>query len=90
MKPFTLLIKPSGSDCNIDCAYCFYKKRSDDARRGRQVSNKMQTNGVLLDEEWCRFLNEKKFLLGISIDGPADTLGRRHENANRKVSMPSG
>jgi len=22
MKPFTLLIKPSGSDCNLNCAYC--------------------------------------------------------------------
>jgi len=27
MQPFTLLIKPSGSDCNIDCRYCFYKNR---------------------------------------------------------------
>jgi uncharacterized protein len=39
---------------------------------GRQVSNKMQTNGVLLDENWCRFLHENKFLLGISIDGPKE------------------
>ena len=36
MKPFTLLIKPSGSDCNIDCAYCFYKDRSPEFGRGRQ------------------------------------------------------
>jgi len=27
MQPFTLLIKPSGSDCNLDCKYCFYKDR---------------------------------------------------------------
>jgi len=27
MRAFTLLIKPSGSDCNIDCRYCFYKDR---------------------------------------------------------------
>jgi uncharacterized protein len=41
-------------------------------KAGQQVSNKMQTNGVLLDEKWCRFLHEKKFLLGISIDGPEE------------------
>ncbi|MBI3985561.1 MAG: anaerobic sulfatase maturase, partial [Lentisphaerae bacterium] len=24
MKSFSLLIKPSGADCNLNCAYCFY------------------------------------------------------------------
>ncbi len=125
MQPFTLLIKPSGSDCNIDCAYCFYKDRALEFGRGKQrmsnevleklvkdymqlgfgvvgfawqggeptlmgvdffrkavelqkkygskgqeVSNTLQTNGVLLDDNWCRFLHENNFLLGISIDGP--------------------
>jgi uncharacterized protein len=127
MQPFTLLIKPSGSDCNIDCAYCFYKGRSSRFGSGRQrmsdevleklvadymglgfgvsgfawqggeptlmgvdffrkavelekrygsagqfVGNTMQTNAVLLDEQWCEFLHENKFLLGISIDGPQE------------------
>ncbi len=127
MKPFTLLIKPSGSDCNIDCRYCFYKDRPSEFGHGRQrmsdevleklvqdymslgfevsgfawqggeptlmgmdffqrsvelqkkygspgqqVSNTLQTNGILLDEEWCRFFRENKFLLGISIDGPKE------------------
>jgi len=36
MQPFTLLIKPSGSDCNIDCKYCFYKERAPEVGRGRQ------------------------------------------------------
>jgi len=121
------LIKPSGSDCNIDCTYCFYKDRPAEfgrgkqrmseevleklvadymqlwfdvmgfawqggeptlmgvdffkravelqrryGRTGQQVSNKMQTNALLLDEKWCRFLHENKFLLGISIDGPKE------------------
>jgi len=39
---------------------------------GRQVSNTLQTNGVLLDDEWCRFFRENKFLLGVSIDGPKE------------------
>ena len=127
MQPFTLLIKPSGSDCNIDCRYCFYKDRAPEFGRGKQrmsdkvleklvkdymqlgfpvsgfawqggeptlmgvdffrravqlqkkhgtpgqqVSNTLQTNGILLDDEWCRFFHDNKFLLGISIDGPKE------------------
>lgn len=127
MNPFTLLIKPSGSNCNIDCGYCFYKSRSPEVGKGRQrmsdevlerlisdylqlgfrmtefawqggeptlmgldfykkvvelqkkhgrsgqqISNSLQTNGILLDDEWCKFLHENKFLVGISIDGPRE------------------
>ncbi|MHC4359622.1 MAG: anaerobic sulfatase maturase [Planctomycetota bacterium] len=125
MQPFTLLIKPSGSDCNLDCKYCFYKSRSPSIGRGRQrmsvevleklvkdymslrfgmsafawqggepmlmgldfykevvrlqekyggdgqeVSNALQTNGIMIDEEWSHFLRERRFLVGISVDGP--------------------
>jgi len=38
---------------------------------GMRVLNSLQTNGVLLDEEWCRFFQEEGFLLGLSLDGPA-------------------
>jgi len=38
--------------------------------RGRQVSNALQTNGTLLDDEWCEFLAKNHFLVGLSIDGP--------------------
>jgi uncharacterized protein len=128
MPPFTLLIKPSGSDCNVDCTYCFYKSRAPQIGTGRQrmsdevleklikdylglrfqmsgfawqggeptlmgldfyrravelqkqygvagqeVGNSLQTNALLLDNpEWCRFLHENKFLVGISIDGPQE------------------
>jgi len=125
MNSFTLLIKPSGSDCNLDCRYCFYKNRAPEIGQGKQrmsyevlerlikdylkvkppvasfawqggeptlmgldfyrkavelqkrygaagqqVSNALQTNAILLDERWCRFLHDNKFLVGISIDGP--------------------
>lgn len=125
MQPFTLLIKPSGSDCNVDCTYCFYKCRPAEIGRGRQrmseevleklvkdymrlrfalagfawqggeptlmgldfyrkavelqkkygfagqeVGNSLQTNAILLDEKWCRFLHQSRFLVGVSIDGP--------------------
>lgn len=38
---------------------------------GRVVSNALQTNGTLLTDEWCEFLVENGFLVGLSIDGPA-------------------
>lgn len=38
--------------------------------RGRQIDNCLQTNGTLLTDEWCEFLRENHFLVGISIDGP--------------------
>jgi len=39
---------------------------------GVQISNTLQTNGVRLDDEWCRFFAKNDFLIGISLDGPAD------------------
>ncbi len=127
MQPFTLLIKPTGSDCNVDCEYCFYKCRAPEVGQGRQrmseqvleklvkdymqlrfalagfawqggeptlmgldfykkavelqkqygiagqeVGNSLQTNAILLNEKWCRFLHENNFLVGISIDGPKE------------------
>jgi uncharacterized protein len=37
---------------------------------GKRVLNSLQTNGLLLDDLWCRFLRENRFLVGLSIDGP--------------------
>jgi len=34
----------------------------------RQVSNALQTNGILLDDAWCEFLRREQFLVGVSID----------------------
>lgn len=124
MRPFSLLIKPSGPDCNLNCKYCFYAGKTEIFGKGvhrmgqevlekfvsdymkigfdicsfawqggeptlmgldffkkavslqkkygqepQVVSNALQTNGILLDEKWCRLLAEYKFLVGISLDG---------------------
>ncbi len=39
---------------------------------GKTISNALQTNGTLLDSEWCEFLAANKFLVGLSIDGPRE------------------
>ncbi len=41
-------------------------------RPDMQVINTLQTNGVLLDDEWCRFFWEHDFLVGLSLDGPRE------------------
>ncbi len=39
---------------------------------GVVIQNDLQTNGVALNDEWCAFLKENNFLVGLSIDGPRD------------------
>jgi uncharacterized protein len=41
-------------------------------RAGQHVANGLQTNGSLLDDAWCEWLAANKFVVGISIDGPAE------------------
>ena len=41
-------------------------------RPGMTVKNVIQTNGILLDHDWCRFFKANDFLVGISIDGPRE------------------
>ncbi len=42
------------------------------ARPGMQVEQTLQTNGVLINDEWCRFLHDNNFLVGLSLDGPRE------------------
>jgi uncharacterized protein len=134
LKPLSsVLVKPAGADCNLDCAYCFYADRKgvprpgrgqDDRRQARRMSpeiqealirqvmtsgapqvsfgwqggeptlmgldffrhavdlerrfgrsgqivgNGMQTNGLLLDDDWCDLFLEAPWLIGLSLDGP--------------------
>lgn len=39
---------------------------------GRAIANVLQTNGVLLNDEWAEFLAANHFLVGLSIDGPRE------------------
>lgn len=128
LSAFHIMAKPSGSDCNLNCEYCFFLKKEklypgsnfrmpDDVHEayirqlleahqthqvtvawqggeptlmgldffrrsvelqkkyqkpGTQIQNTFQTNGILLDDQWCEFFRENKFLIGLSLDGPQE------------------
>ncbi len=126
LRPFHILIKPTGAVCNLACQYCFFLHKeelypgspfrmSDETQTayleqlvqahpgpvidlawqggeptlmgldffrrsvaildqitpaGKSIRHSMQTNGVLLDDDWCAFLRQNNFLIGLSVDGP--------------------
>ena len=41
-------------------------------RSGQRIENDLQTNGTLLDDNWCVFLKRHNWLVGLSIDGPQE------------------
>lgn len=59
-----------------------YLKES--GKKNLRIHNAIQTNGYLIDEKWARFFHNHHFLVGLSLDGPAnihdknriDTAGR--------------
>jgi len=136
-KPITtILVKPAGPDCNMNCAYCFYldkqslfteskvhrmseelleilirqaMEQTDDFinfgwqggeptlmgldffekvivlqarhQHGQLIGNGLQTNGILINPDWAKFLHQNKFLVGLSIDGPE----RIHDHYRRMM-----
>ena len=37
--------------------------------KGIEIHNSLQTNGIVIDEEWAQFLHDNQFLVGLSLDG---------------------
>lgn len=52
-----------------------------------RIVNGLQTNGTLLDDNWCRFLAEENFMVGISIDGPDDLHSQYRRSRDGKTSF---
>lgn len=123
---FSSMVKPLGSACNLNCAYCYYLDKAPVIYENRQIKmsfkileeyirqyieankvpevtfvwhggeplmaglefyrkaielqkkyasgkviiNTLQTNGILMNADWCKFFHDNRFLIGLSIDGP--------------------
>lgn len=138
---YSVMLKPVGPVCNLNCTYCYYLEKknlypssrnfrmSDEVleeytrqyiasqnvpvvsfvwqggepcllgvdffkkavsyqkkhNNGKQIENIFQTNGTLLDDEFCRFFHDNNVLVGISIDGP-----KHLHNAWRPMARGTG
>jgi len=59
-------------------------------RNAQNVSNALQTNGILIDDDWCALFREYNWLVGVSMDGPEEVndryrLDRQGRGTWRKV-----
>jgi len=59
----------------------FYKQVSEEIKRlspqNCQVTQSIQTNGIIINDDWCKFFKDESIILGLSIDGP-DFIHDRH------------
>ncbi|TFG89635.1 MAG: anaerobic sulfatase maturase [Gemmatimonadales bacterium] len=51
---------------------------------GRRIHNGIVTNGILVDEEWCRFLAAEGFAVSLSLDGPSELHDRHRVTKGRE------
>jgi len=49
------------------------------------IINAIQTNGIMINKKWAKFLSENRFLVGISLDGPKEI-----HNTNRINNQGKG
>lgn len=54
---------------------------------GKTINNALQTNGTLLTDDWCAFLREQKFMVGLSLDGPREIHDRYRRDPRGKGSF---
>ncbi len=66
-------------------AVALQKKFAD----GKAIFNAIQTNGTLLDDEWCEFLAKENFLVGLSVDGPRELHDKYRVDKGQKPTFDS-
>ena len=71
----------------------FFKKAIEFQKKynfkGIRVANALQTNGYALNEDWCRFLKENNFLVGVSVDGTKELHNSFRPSADGKPTYNS-
>jgi uncharacterized protein len=55
---------------------------------GKAITNGMQTNGTLLNDDWCRFLSKEGFTVGVSIDGPGELHNKNRRTRDGGDTLP--
>jgi len=69
----------------------YFRKIADLQRKhqppNQHIANGMQTNGTLLDEDWCHFLATESFAVGLSLDGPQEMHDRNRVTKDQKPTF---
>ena len=69
----------------------FYEKvvsiQKKQAPQGKNFLNGIQTNGTLITKEWSEFFAANRFVVGMSIDGPAVFHNVMRQNSNKRGSF---
>lgn len=55
--------------------------------KGLIIENTLQTNGILIDQEWAEFFHQHHFLIGISLDGPKKIHDRYRTDRNGEATF---
>ncbi len=55
--------------------------------RNMKIINGIQTNGTLLDKDWCQFFSKEGFTVGLSLDGPKDMHDKYRKTKDQKSTF---
>ncbi len=58
--------------CKIEFFDRFVQYANQQNKHGARIHYSLQTNGTLIDDEWCRLFRDNGFLVGVSLDGDAE------------------
>jgi len=67
--------------CGLDFFQSAVEAQKRHARAGMAIQNALQTNGVLINDDWAAFLARERFLVGLSLDGPENLHDLRRVDA---------
>lgn len=75
------------------CGLAFFQRAAALQKRyanGKRIENTLQTNGILLNDSWCHFLQQEGWQVSVSVDGPADLhnayrVSRRGKSSHQKA-----